>query len=67
MEHLGVAVLGVAVLETAVLGTTVLGTAVLGTAVLQPQTTSIPTQHSATTRLSTKTSQPRAPQTMEQH
>ena len=48
MEHLGVAVLGVAVL-----GTAVLGTAVLGTAVLQPQTTSLPTQHSFT-RLSTK-------------
>jgi hypothetical protein len=43
MEHLGVAVLG-----TAVLGTAVLGTAVLGTAVLQPQTRSLPTQHSFT-------------------
>ncbi len=43
MEHLGVAVLGVAVLETAKIGT-----AVLGTAVLQPQTTSLPTQHSFT-------------------
>ena len=53
MHYLGVAVLGVAVLETAVLGTAVLGTAVLGTtvlgtAVLQPQTTSLPTQHSFT-------------------
>jgi hypothetical protein len=43
MEHLGVAVLG-----TAVLGTAVPGVAVLGTAVLQPQTTSLPTQHSFT-------------------
>ncbi len=38
MGYLGVAVLGVAVLETAV----------LGTAVLQPQTRSLPTQHSFT-------------------
>jgi hypothetical protein len=43
MNYLGVAVLG-----TAVLGTAVLGTAVLGTAVLQPQTRSLPTQHSFT-------------------
>ena len=58
MGYLGVAVLGVAVLGTAVLGTAVLGTAVLGIAVLgiavlgatvlQPQTTSLPTQHSFT-------------------
>jgi hypothetical protein len=38
MEHLGVAVLGTGVVETAV----------LGTAVLQPQTRSLPTQHSFT-------------------
>ena len=43
MEYLGVAVLGVGVL-----GVAVLGTAVLGTAVLQPQTRSLPTQHSFT-------------------
>ncbi len=71
MEHLGVAVLetaglGVAVLETAVLGTAVLGTAVLGTAVLgtavlQPQTRSLPTQHSFTR------SSHRVSQTMESH
>jgi hypothetical protein len=48
MQYLGVAVLGVAVLETAVLGTGVLGAGVLGTAVLQPQTRSLPTQHSFT-------------------
>ena len=59
MEHLGVAVLGVAVLETAVLGTGVLGVAVLGTTVLQPQSTSLPTQHSFTR------SSLRATQTME--
>jgi hypothetical protein len=45
---LGVGVLGVAVLGTAVLGTAVLGVAVLGTAVLQPQTRSLPAQHSST-------------------
>ncbi len=66
MEHLGVAVLGVAVLETGVLGTGVLGTAVLGvavlgTAVLQPQTRSLPAQHSFTR------SSHRASQTMESH
>ncbi len=43
MKYLGVAVLGVAVL-----GTDVLGVAVLGTAVLQPQTRSLPAQHSFT-------------------
>ncbi len=48
MEHLGVAVLGVAVLGVAVLGTAVLGTVVLGATVLQPQTRSLPTQHSFT-------------------
>ena len=66
MQHLGVAVLetavlGTAVLGTAVLGTGVLGTAVLGTAVLQPQTTSLPTQHSFTR------SSHRVSQTMESH
>ena len=63
---LGIAVLGTAVLGTAVLGTAVLGTAVLGTAVLQPQTRSLPTQH-CFTRLSTKTTQQRASQTIESH
>ena len=45
---LGVAVLGTTVLGTALLGTAVLGTAVLGATVLQPQTRSLPTQHSFT-------------------